>query len=75
MFNTAFVIKRSISVKKVTNTVESLEFLVAQFSGHSRLALPREFTFSTKTNLKKKSLLSYLNETKNLRIHEITCPS
>ena len=52
-----------------TITVESLEFVVAQFSWYSWEAPPHEFTSSTKTNLER---VIFVTETENLPIHEIT---
>lgn len=48
-------------------TVESFEFVVAQFSWYSLFALPHIFTSSTKTNFQR---VSFLIEVENLCIHE-----
>lgn len=51
--------------------MKSLEFTVAQFSWYLCVALPQEFTSSTKTNLES---VIFLTETDNRRIREITSP-
>lgn len=50
-------------------TVELLDFVVAQFSWCSKVAVPYEFTSSTKTNFE-----SFFIETEKQRIQNITFP-
>lgn len=50
-------------------TVESLEFVVAQFSLYSWVALSHVLTSSTKTDFER---TSYLIEAEHRRIHEMT---
>lgn len=49
-------------------TVKSSEFAVAQFLRYSWVALPYEFTFSTKTNFER---VGFLTETEIQRIPKL----
>lgn len=53
-------------------TVESLYFVMAQFSWYSWVAFPHEFTFSTKRNFERGFF--FFNETENWHIEKITSP-
>lgn len=55
--------------KSDVHTVELLEFAVAQFSWYSWVALPNEFTFSTKTNLEELSFLLKLKTGASTKQH------
>lgn len=59
----------STSLFQITSTVKSLEFAVAQFSWYSWVALPNEFTFSTKTNLEELSFLLKLKTGASTKQH------
>lgn len=60
---------------KGKNTVESLEFMVAQFFvAFMGIALPQEFTSSTKTNFEGVSLVFFFTEAENRNSYEITSP-
>lgn len=66
---TTYEVFTLVTFVRLSCTVESLEFVVAQFSWHSWVALANEFISSTITDYKRFSLPS---ETKSWRIHEIT---
>lgn len=60
-----------VTQKQKRSNVESLKFVVSQFSWYWRVALSQEFTSSTKTNFER---VSFLTEAENQSSYKITSP-